>query len=90
MSKGQIIALWVGIFLLVASWLYPPWNWQFSDRSISATVSSAGFSSIFTNEHFHGVDIPGQVYTLDLPKMALIDLSIVVVTGAAIVTLRRR
>jgi hypothetical protein len=79
----RIIAMWVGIVLLVGSWLCPPWQETYFSDGEEWRTQPRGFHFIF-NEFDHNEP------PLDEMRLLLIDLSIALLTAGAMATLTQR
>lgn len=83
MSKAGFVSMWIGIALLVASWLFPPWTVISGNQTLYT-----GFASIFSGPPLS--DVSGFVSSIDYTKLAFIDISILVVAVGGMVSFRRR
>ena len=89
MSK-MLISMWVGIALLVASWLFPPWLKTEQRASFNGTISAienSGHSFIFSPPQ--GSAYLRLSYQIDLKRVLMLDLAIVAITAGAIITFRK-
>ena len=70
----SILLMWVGIALLLVTWLFPPW------QGLPVDPTLAQFRPLWK--------MPGW-FQIDTAKLALIDAMIVAVTSGLAVTLHR-
>ncbi len=81
--------MWVGIGLLVLSWLFPPWKYvEVSNYSKNSASRFEG--CIFV---FYSMNKPWdqyRSYSVDFQRLLLADLVIVALTAGAIATLKLR
>lgn len=79
--------MWIGISLLVLSWLYPPWMYAY--RWTPKEIRLYGFSFIFDTrkDRYWFRDFQ---FTIDYQRLGMIDLAVSAVTAGAMVTLARK
>ncbi len=91
MNKRQTVALWVGIAVMVAMFLYPPWERTaavggnaFSNNPPSPVAITFAFGYAFL------FDKPDGNVTVNFRRLGAQWFLVAVITGAAIVTLKDR
>ena len=84
MSK-PLIAMWVGIGLLVLSWIFPPWRAAQLYDGRPVKVEDIGFHSIFSRLPTYG---DNKSFRVDYGRLALIDMCLVAVAAGATLSLR--
>jgi hypothetical protein len=80
MNRTQRIVLSVSVALLIATWLYPPWNVYFPAASFSNS-RFFGYGFLFTTD-------PGGLIGIDWGRLMCADAAVIAL-GALVIYLRQ-
>lgn len=80
--KKSLIAAWIGIGLLVVSWMFPPWHRIINARTSHAEYALEGFLPIWMPRNWC------PQCSIDTSRLVLIDASIALVTAGLVVSFR--
>jgi len=86
MNRKPKICLWIGIAVIVAMGIYPPWLYTFTAQGVNSR-ENAGYNCILTPPQ-PKEDIAPYGIILDIPRLCLQWVIIAIVTGGLIVTFK--
>jgi hypothetical protein len=89
--RKQTVVVWIGLVLLIASWLYPPWV-QAPGYERHTLPSGRSFELTITPHHVDGFycifDPWNTSMRLDWMRLLVVDLIVVAIIGGLLFTFR--
>ena len=82
MNNKQVVVLWIGAAILVATWLLPPWIMHNGPKS-----ENLGYRFLFTWGQ-QGGPLALYFHTIDWGRLLLADLAIITIGALLVFTLR--